>query len=146
MQSFLTAALQNFARNRQIPIDMIGYHHRMLDEDQAELTTAPDEGVYVYGLYLEGCGWDLKNQTLCESEQRVLFSKAPCMWLQPYETREMPTVPHYACPLYRTAERRGTLATTGHSTNFVMFVKLPSDLPSNHWVMRGVALLSQLSD
>lgn len=125
---------------------MIDYHHEMLDEDAADLTTAPDEGVYVYGLFLEGCGWDAQRKALCESEQRVLFSKAPCMWLKPYESREMPKVAHYACPLYRTAERRGTLATTGHSTNFVMFVKLPSDLPANHWVMRGVALLSQLSD
>lgn len=146
MQSFLTAALQNFARKRQIPIDMIDYHHEMMDEAETDLRTPPEEGVVVYGLYLEGCGWDPKTKTLCESEKRVLFSKAPCMWLQPYETKDMPSVPHYACPLYRTAERRGTLATTGHSTNFVMFVKLPSDSHPNHWVMRGVALLSQLSD
>lgn len=146
MQSFLTAALQNFARKRQIPIDMIDYHHQMLDERVEDLTTPPAEGVYVHGLFLEGCGWDMKRQALCESEERVLFSQAPCMWLKPYEAKDLPNVQHYACPVYRTAERRGTLATTGHSTNFVMFVKLPSNLSPNHWVMRGVALLSQLSD
>jgi dynein heavy chain, axonemal len=146
VQSFLTAALQNFARKRQIPIDMIAYHHQMLQDREADLTDAPAEGVYVYGLFLEGCGWDATQQRLCESEPRVLFAPAPCMWLRPFEMSELPDTRAYRCPLYRTAERRGTLATTGHSTNFVMFVNLPTDTEPDHWTLRGVAMLSQLSD
>jgi dynein heavy chain, axonemal len=76
----------------------------------------------------------------------VLFTKAPCMWLQPFESSQLPETRAYKCPVYRTAERRGTLATTGHSTNFVMYVNMPTDMPSTHWTMRGAALLSQLSD
>lgn len=55
---------------------------------------------------------------------QVLFVKAPCMWLRPGTTDSFKTCNHYNCPLYRTADRRGVLATTGHSTNFVMFVKV----------------------
>jgi len=82
-----------------------------------------------------------------------LFVPAPIIYVIPIHKKddededEKDESPHYEAPMYRTAERRGVLSTTGHSTNFVMYCKLPTDNFERaiHWIKRGVALLNQLS-
>lgn len=42
-----------------------------------DITAPPSEGVYVYGLYLEGAGWDKRSMKLIESKPKVLFEMMP---------------------------------------------------------------------
>ena len=42
-----------------------------------DITEAPNEGVYVHGLYLDGAGWDKKSSRLLEPIPKVLFTTLP---------------------------------------------------------------------
>ena len=145
--SFCTAVLQNYARKNKHAIDTIAFDFEMLDMDPSIYKNgeSPTDGVYVYGMYLEGCGWDMASRTLSESKPRVLFEPSPLIWFKPVLTKDLKTKPAYSCPVYRTGDRRGVLATTGHSTNFLMFLKMPTGMPEHHWTMRGVCMLLSLS-
>lgn len=109
-------------------------------------TRKPEDGVYTIGFFFEGARWDKEKMILAESLPKQLFSPAPIIFFLPLPISEMGTYPHYNCPVYKTSDRRGILATTGHSTNFILFVRVPSDLPEAHWVGRGCAMISQLDD
>lgn len=39
----------------------------------------PNEGVYVYGLYLDGCSWSNKENRLVDSEPKRLYSSLPVL-------------------------------------------------------------------
>eukprot|EP00644_Phytophthora_capsici_P000329 jgi/Phyca11/5088/fgenesh1_pm.PHYCAscaffold_4_\ len=143
-QAFLTGASQNYARKYTLPIDQLGFDHEpMPRHDYAQ---PPPDGVYVRGLFLEGAKWDKGTNELAESDPKVLFSLAPVLLFRPVKKLEMSQRSSYSCPVYKTSERRGTLSTTGHSTNFICFIRLPTSRPESHWVARGVAMLSQLDD
>merc|ERR1712013_80671 len=101
----------------------------------------PEDGVYVNGLFLEGCRWGASEGVLAESHSKVLYSRLPVLWLKPVKRGEGIKGKSYTCPMYKTSARRGTLSTTGHSTNYVMSVELETQQDPIHWINRGVALL-----
>ncbi len=77
-----------------------------------------------------------------DSSPKILFTKAPVIKLVPkVNLQDNNNNNLYICPVYKTLERKGTLSTTGHSTNFVMYINVPTQLSRNHWVKRGVAFL-----
>merc|ERR1711988_1358506 len=93
--------------------------------DGSDLTVAPEEGCYIYGLFIEGCRWDWDEETLTKSVPKQLYSQLPPVLLTPEAERKVPPG-CYNCPIYKVLSRKGTLSTTGHSTNFVMYVDLPT--------------------
>ena len=77
---------------------------------------------------------------------QVLYTPMPCIHMLPRKVSEFRNFANYNCPLYKTSARRGILSTTGHSTNFVLDIRIPSNEPAAHWSKRGVALLCALNE
>uniref|UniRef100_A0A8B9RRP5 Dynein axonemal heavy chain 1 n=1 Tax=Accipiter nisus TaxID=211598 RepID=A0A8B9RRP5_9AVES len=139
-QAFLTGTLQNFARKSVISIDTISFSFKVM----SELTRHPDEGCYIHGLFLEGARWDPTAFQLAESHPKELYTEMAVIWLLPVPNRKPPATGNYLCPIYKTLTRAGTLSTTGHSTNYVIAVEIPTDKPQKHWIKRGTALICAL--
>ncbi|XP_028831809.1 dynein heavy chain 3, axonemal isoform X2 [Denticeps clupeoides] len=144
-QSFLTGVLQNFARKYTIPIDYIGFEFEVTNRER-HFAEKPADGAYIRGLFMEGARWDHEQALVGESLPKILFDTLPVLWLKPGQSSTFCHENMYACPVYKTSARRGTLSTTGHSTNYVLSIELPSDQPQQHWINRGVACLCQLDD
>ncbi|XP_041110137.1 dynein heavy chain 3, axonemal-like isoform X2 [Polyodon spathula] len=145
-QCFLTGVLQNHARKYHVPIDHLGFQFHVMDPPSTRTPPSPlqVDGVFIQGLFIEGARWDQERRTIAESLPKVLFESLPIIWLKPSEKSSLKESSTYACPVYKTSVRRGLLSTTGHSTNYVLTIQLPSERPQNHWINRGVACLCQL--
>lgn len=144
-QGFMTASLQTFARKHMESIDTLSFEFTVLREEPDELTESPEDGVYMYGLYLEGARFDRSSWLLHDSEPGKMFDLLPVIHFKPAVLHKQPPGT-YQCPVYKTAVRKGVLSTTGMSTNFVVQVELPTDEPEQKWILAGVAALCNLTD
>eukprot|EP00944_MAST-04C_sp_MAST-4C-sp1_P005849 g5849.t1 len=141
--SFLTGTKQNHAREHTIAIDNLCFNFEMMS--RAPIKKKPSHGAYIRGLFIEAATWDYEKQVLVENGEGVLTSLAPTIWLKPTTNDKESHFP-YNCPVYKTSDRRGELSTTGHSTNFVMKIRIPTEKSQAHWKQRGAAMLTQLDD
>jgi dynein heavy chain len=143
-QAFLTGTLQNYARKHTVSIDLLSFDFRVLDAPWDQISAKPVDGCYIRGLFLEGARWDPETKVLSESKPKELYTDMNVIWLLPKAHRKKPDTGIYDCPVYKTLTRAGTLSTTGHSTNYILAIELPSDKPQSHWVKRGVAMVTGL--
>ncbi|CAG9128697.1 unnamed protein product [Plutella xylostella] len=139
-QAFLTGALQNYARKHVIAIDTIAYAFEYLTQPPAK---KPEDGCCVSGLFLEGARWNSSEMTLEECRPKELHTEMAIIYMRPEQNHRLQQG-LYECPAYKTLLRAGTLSTTGHSTNYVMTIELPTHKPQSHWIKRGVALFCAL--
>ncbi|MBN3299949.1 DYH5 protein, partial [Amia calva] len=132
-QGFLTAMRQEITRaNKGWALDRMVLCNEVTKWMKDDITQPPTEGVYVYGLYLEGAGWDRRNCKLIDSKPKVLFEMMPVIRI--YAENNGTKDPRlYSCPIYKKPART--------DLNYIAAVDLRTVQSSEHWILRGVALL-----
>ncbi|KAM9098289.1 dynein axonemal heavy chain 5 [Sarcophilus harrisii] len=132
-QGFLTAMKQEITRaNKGWALDSMVLCNEVTKWMKDDISAPPTEGVYVYGLYLEGAGWDKRNVKLIESKPKVLFELMPIIRI--YAENNSSRDPRmYSCPIYKKPIRT--------DLNYIAAVDLRTVQPPEHWILRGVALL-----
>ncbi|XP_023013028.2 dynein heavy chain at 16F isoform X2 [Leptinotarsa decemlineata] len=163
-QGFLTGTLQTHARKYNLPIDELKFDFKVFgfvtdqedvkkahDDEGKEvysvytLMECPKDGVVIHGLFIDAGRWDMDLKQLVDPKPGEINPPLPVLWLIP--TRTLPQYdPRYVTPLYKTSIRAGVLSTTGHSTNFVIAVLLPTLEKQSYWILKGTALLTQITD
>lgn len=60
-----------------MPIDTIVFDYQVMKQTKEELTSRPNDGIYIHGLFLEGARWNSKSGVLEESLPKILYDPAP---------------------------------------------------------------------
>ncbi|OAF70538.1 hypothetical protein A3Q56_01708 [Intoshia linei] len=161
-QGFLTALLQNYGRKYSYPIDHLSFHYKILkiyrnhrDVYESSLTLkygdtlpmdeqieVPNDGVLIHGLFMDGFRWNNKKGRVEDCLMGEIISSLPIVHMEPRMDYK-PVKNVYRAPLYKTSARYGVLTTTGHSSNFVVVINLPTNHSSDYWILKGAALLCQ---
>merc|ERR1712023_124157 len=95
---------------------------------------------------------DIKS--INDSRPKQLYTPLCVIHMLPVKDRQPTKGGVYRCPVYKVLSRRGVLSTTGHSTNFIMWIEIPSnrediknftgDADQAVWIMAGVAAFGSL--
>jgi len=136
---FLTANRQDVCRAHARDgwaLDDVVSTYEVLKQEREDVKHGPSEGIYIYGLFLDGSRWDKAKEALADSEPKVIFAPLPILWIAATGSVDKSKVRDnsYDCPVYRAPKRTGL--------NYITTVKLKAAEGAMKWVLRGVALLT----
>jgi dynein heavy chain len=97
--------------------------------------TAPREGAYVHGLFMEGARWDVQTGCIMESRLKDLFPVMPVIFIKAIIQDKQDLRNMYECPVYKTRVRGPT---------FVWTFNLKTKEKAAQWTVAGVAILLQI--
>ena len=141
-QGFLTACRQEVTRSHTgWALDDVAIVTEVTKIEPDDVKEGPAEGVYIHGLFLDGCGWSKKESKLVEAPPKILYVPIPCMLVSAVQKANKKleyTV--YECPVYERKDPRKR-GMTAAQPNFIFSPEIKTEDPPLKWILRGVALL-----
>ena len=137
--SFITAVKQHTARAKILELDHLDIMTEVKNFTEDLVKEKPDDGVYIYGMFLQGAKWEDSNPDapgfLTEMNNKELDPRIPVMHVFAVHMSEKNTTGYYECPVYYTTARGGTFI-------FRAYLRMESEeTDPNMWVLAGVALI-----
>lgn len=139
-QGFLTAVKQEVMRHHAKEgwaLDDV-----VLKSDVTRFTSANSireslpagSGVYIHGLFLEGCIWSVNEGKLKDPQPRKLFSSLPVVRITAVLAKDANEGSgYYYAPCYKAKRRT--------QANFITKLRLKTEEAPARWVLRGAAVL-----
>jgi len=73
-------------------------------ETPDDIEEAPEDGVYVNGLFMDGARFNREEGIIDDQIPAELYSKMPIIWFKP-QIDYVRDVEEYGCPCYKTGKR-----------------------------------------
>ncbi|KAI8916282.1 dynein heavy chain and region D6 of dynein motor-domain-containing protein [Gorgonomyces haynaldii] len=137
-EAYIAALVQTTCRKSGWPLDRSTLYTQVTEfVDPKEVTERPQSGCYVQGLYLEGAGWDIKQNSLVRLDSGGrLIQELPILRIIPIEAHRLKLVNTFRTPVYTTQLRRNA-----SGVGWVFDADLSTNEHISHWVLQGVCLL-----
>jgi dynein heavy chain len=144
---FLTAVLQTTARRSNISIDNLKWDFQFLGTE-SYVNSPPKDGVYVYGMLLEGGKFRGSDNKLVEADPMVLYSQMPVVYFKPVEknAKAITKANIYNCPVYIYPIRKGANDVSSYLFSMSLPFAGQKEITENFWVKRGTAILLSLDN
>ncbi|XP_067914454.1 dynein axonemal heavy chain 17-like [Heterodontus francisci] len=134
-QSFLTAIMQSMARKNEWPLDKMCLAVEVTKKNREDMTSAPREGAYIHGLYMEGARWEKNSGIITDARLKELTPAMPVAFIKAIPVDRQETKNIYECPVYKTRTRGPT---------YVWTFNLKTKDKRAKWVLAAVAVLLQV--
>ena len=135
-QGFLTSVTQEVTRKHAgWAMDEITMYSSVTKEEKESVKEHPQEGgVYIYGLYLEGCAWDKRQDRIVPSKPKEIYNALPLLYVTAVQTAGLKKKDVYDCPVYKMNRRT--------QLNYIFTAFLRTEDPTHVWVRAGGALMA----
>ena len=138
-KAFITAVQQVYAREHQLPLDVMAFMTEVTKFSANDISEYSEEGAYIHGLTMEGARWDTGEGSIKDSKPKELRCLLPVIKVIPVTTDKYDTTGYYACPVYMNMQRANVYSA--QVSTFTL--KHPEDQTSIKWTLASVALLMQ---